>query len=183
MNKVAAYIRVSTDDQTTDNQLPEIKAWCEANNHELVKVYSEEQSAWKAGHQKELANLLYDLRVRRVKYDIICVWALDRLTRQGIASILGLVNTFKQYGARIISIQDSWTQADSALSDLLYAVCAWVAKYESDRRSERVKAGLARVRLNGTKSGIPIGKRGKDKENRKRTGYINRYLTKDNKNG
>lgn len=177
--KVAAYIRVSTDDQTTDNQLPAIKAWCEANHHELVKVYSEEQSAWKAGHQKELANLLYDLRVRRVKYDIICVWALDRLTREGISKIFDLMHSFKIYGCQVISVKESWTETSGMMTDLLYAVTAWVAEFESNRRSERVRAALARVRLNGTKSGIPIGKRGKDNGTRRTAGYHARFSTKN----
>jgi len=49
---------------------------------------------------------------------------------------------------------------------------------ESQRRSERTKAGLERVRKYGSKSGKGIGKRGKDKEPRKRSGYFKRWESK-----
>lgn len=174
--KVAAYLRVSTSEQTTDNQLPAIKAWCESRSHELVEIYAENESAWRDGHQRELARLLSDLRTGRRKYDYLVIWSLDRITRQGIASILGLVNTFKGYGCQVISIQESWTEQAGPMAELLYSITAWVAKFESDRRSERTRAGLARAIREGKKLGRPPGH--KDKGKRKRTGYLLRYATK-----
>ncbi len=108
--RVAAYLRVSTQEQTTANQSPAIEAWVKSRGHELVEVYQENESAWRNGHQRELARLLSDLRSGRRKYDILLVWSLDRLTRAGIAAILTLVNTFKSYGCQVVSIQESWTE-------------------------------------------------------------------------
>ena len=176
--KACAYLRVSTSDQSVDNQLPAVKSWCESHGHELTEVYSENETAWKAGHQKELSRLLADLRDGKKKYDILVVWALDRLSRQGSAAILNLVNTFHVYGVKVISLQEAWTELPGELGEVLFAIAGWVSRMESQRRSERVRAGLARVRVNGTKSGVGIGKRGKDKGKRRRAGYLNRYMQK-----
>ena len=52
------------------------------------------------------------------------------------------------------------------------AIAAWVAEQESKRRSERVKAGLARRRAQGKPIGGAVSKRGKDKRKRRTDGYV-----------
>jgi DNA invertase Pin-like site-specific DNA recombinase len=147
--RAAAYLRVSTGQQTTDNQLPAVRDWVTAHGHELAEVYRENESAWRNGHQRELARLLSDLRSGQRKYDYLVVWSLDRLTRAGIGEIVTLVNNLKAYGCRVISIQESWTQQDGYVTELLYGIFGWIAKFESTRKSERVLAGLARARKEG----------------------------------
>ena len=174
--KVALYARVSTDDQIVENQSTILKKWAEDRDWEVGEIYCENESAWKAGHQRELARLLGDIRSGARKYDILLVWALDRLSREGAAAILNLVDTFKTYGVKVISLQESWTEAPGAIGEVLYAIAGWVAKMESERRSERTKAGLARVVASGKKLGRPSGS--KDGGKRKRTGYLLRYANK-----
>jgi DNA invertase Pin-like site-specific DNA recombinase len=167
--KVAIYLRVSTAEQTTENQLPVLEKWVADRGHQLARVYSENESAWKSGHQHELARLKAD--AARRQFDIVLVWALDRLSREGAAAILNLVNTLKTYGIRVISYSEAWTEAPGEIGEILYAIAGWVARMESQRRSERTKAGLERAR----REGKPIGKRGKDKKPRKRSGYYRRW--------
>ena len=62
------------------------------------------------------------------------------------------------------------------MADLLYAITAWVAEFESKRKSERILAGLARAVKEGKKLGRPEGS--KDKRKRRRTGYLLRYANK-----
>ncbi len=171
MAKCVIYVRVSSPDQTTDNQLPVLKKWVTDRGHELVEVYAENESAWKSGHQRELSRLFADLHNRKV--DICLLWALDRLTREGIAKIFELINRFKFYGVRVISYQEFWTEQSGPMADLLCAITAWVAEFESKRRSERTLAGLARALREGRKLGRPKGS--KDKAERQRTGYLLRY--------
>ncbi len=167
--KCAIYIRVSTTEQVAENQLPALQKWIADRGHELVEIYSENESAWKAGHQHELARLKTEAAKR--KFDILLVWALDRLSREGAAAILNLVNTFKAYGVKVISYQEAWTEAPGEIGEILYAIAGWVARMESQRRSERTRAGIERSRLEGKQ----IGKRGKDKNPRKRSGYFARF--------
>jgi putative DNA-invertase from lambdoid prophage Rac len=125
-------------------------------------VYEETESAWKNGHQRVLANLLED--ARKHKFDTMLVWALDRLSREGSLAILSLIHRLKTFGVKVISFQESWTEVPGELAEVLYAIAGWVAKMESQRRSERTKAGLARIVAQGKKLGRPLG----SKDNRKR---------------
>jgi len=86
MTKASIYVRVSTGDQDTANQALVLTEWAKNRGYEVVAIYSEEESAWKAGHQRELAQLLQDARKR--KFDVMLVWALDRLSREGSLAIL-----------------------------------------------------------------------------------------------
>ena len=83
------------------------------------------------------------IEARRGKFQLVIVWALDRLCREGSAAILNRVNTLKSYGVKVISYQESWTEAPGEVGELLYAIVGWVAQMESQRRSERTKAGIA----------------------------------------
>ena len=171
MAKVIIYLRVSSNEQTTENQLPVLQKWVDDRGHQLVGVYSENESARKSGHQRELSRLFANLHNRKV--DMCLLWALDRLTREGIAKIFELINKFKYHGVHVISYQEPWTEQSGPMADLLYAITAWVAEFESKRRSERTLAGLARAVAEGKKLGRPKGS--KDKVKRQRIGYLIRY--------
>ena len=145
--KAGIYSRVSTGVQDTKNQSQVLIDWASQRGYEVVKIYTGEEGAWRNGHQKELANLIADARKR--KFQAVLVWALDRLSREGALAILNLVHKLSAYGVKVLSYQESWTEAPGELGELLYALAGWVARMESQRRSERTKAGLARVRSQG----------------------------------
>ena len=166
--KAACYLRVSTGQQDVSNQLPAIRTWCESRGYELAEVYQEAESAWRNGHQHELGRLLSDIRGGKRRYNVLLVWALDRLCRQGIGAVLQLVSTFETYGCHVISIQESWTQDTGPMRELFIAMAAWAGKFESDRRSERTKAGLDRARASGKTLGRPKGSRDSKKRIKKR---------------
>ena len=161
---VCIYIRVSTGMQDNTNQLAVLLEWANQRGYEVVKVYEEEDSAWRNGHQRELANLIEDARKR--KFQAVLVWALDRLSREGALAILSLVQKLSVHGVKVLSYQESWTEAPGEMAELLYALTGWVARMESQRRSERTKAGLARVKAQGKRLGKPPGSR--DRRKRKR---------------
>ncbi|MFC1981419.1 recombinase family protein [Chloroflexota bacterium] len=170
---IAAYIRVSTGEQSADNQLPGIMAYCKAKGWPEPTVYAESGSAWNQGHQPVLAKLLGELRSGKKKYACVIVWSIDRLSRAGIGEIFTLIKSFQQYSCHVVSCQESWLDG-SKHSELLLAITSWIAEFESVRRSERTKAGLARVKREGKKLGRPSG--AKDKGTRRKAGYLNRWL-------
>ncbi len=94
------------------------------------------------------------------------VWALDRLSREGALAILSLVQKLSTCGVRVLSYQESWTEALGEVAELLYALTGWVARMESQRRSERTKAGLARIKAQGKCLSRPLGS--KDRRKRKK---------------
>jgi len=166
MSKVAIYLRVSSTEQTTENQVPALEDWVRSRGHDLVAVYEEEESAWRNGHQAKLAECLQDIRGGRRRVDILLVWSLDRLSRTGAAAILNLVNTLRTYRVQVVSLQEPWTEMPGEAGEILYAVAGWVARMESERRSQRTRAGLERVKATGKRLGRPPG--AKDKRQRKR---------------
>lgn len=99
---------------------------------------------------------------------MVLVWALDRLSREGALAILTLVSTLKAYSVKVLSYQEAWTEAPGELAEVLYAIAGWVARMESQRRSERTKAGMARVKSQGKKLGRPKGSKDKRKRRRRR---------------
>jgi len=163
--KCCIYCRVSTSDQELANQVMALTEWAHQRGLDVVQVYQEEESAWRAGHQRELAQLVADARKR--KFHVVLVWALDRLSREGSAAILGIVSKLSRYGVKVLSYQESWTEAPGELGELLFAIAGWVARMESQRRSERTKAGLDRARLKGKKLGRPPGSRDKRKRRKR----------------
>ncbi|MFC1984791.1 recombinase family protein [Chloroflexota bacterium] len=80
---------------------------------------------------------------------------------------MGSIISSKRCGCHVISLKEPWTETDGILSDILYSLVAWVAQYESLRRSERTIAGLARAKAQGKRLGRPPGS--KDKRKRRRS--------------
>jgi site-specific DNA recombinase len=82
--RVSIYSRVSTNQQDIANQTAVLSNWAKQRSYEVIGIYQEEESAWRNGHQRELAHLLVDARKR--KFQAVLVWALDRLSREGALS-------------------------------------------------------------------------------------------------
>ncbi len=168
--KTALYLRVSSKEQKEENQLPALEDYARRKEWLISEIYREQATAWRDGHQSELARLLRD--ARRGRFSYLLVWSLDRLSRQGSEAILGLVHRLSNYGVKVISLKESWTEAPGELGELLFAVVGWVARMESQRRSERTRAGLERVRKAGKLIGRPPG----SKDRRKRSAPKRRAL-------
>jgi hypothetical protein len=108
-------------------------------------------------------------------------WLKVRITREGLAALdaaRGATSrsTFVRdaVGHQIGRVTSPWTDTgDPHLAELLSSIFAWMAHAESERRSERTKAGLARRKAEGK----PIGRRegAKDSKPRKRSGYVKRW--------
>ena len=73
--KVALYCRVSTStkDQTTENQLRELTAYCDRMGYEVVKVYEDEVSGAKTRERRPAYNEMCKTRFSR-KFDTIIGW-------------------------------------------------------------------------------------------------------------
>ncbi|MCX6010602.1 MAG: recombinase family protein [Chloroflexi bacterium] len=75
---------------TCPNQTAVLTNWAKQRGFEVIKIYEEEETAWRNGHQRELANLVAD--ARRRKFQAVLVWALDRLSREGALAILSMAS-------------------------------------------------------------------------------------------
>ncbi len=169
--RAAVWARVSTAEQETDNQLDALRQFAQNRGFEIAKEYVLEESAWNGKHRLQLNAALRDARAGG--FTVLLVWALDRLSREGIEPTLATVRQFREAGCRVLSMQEAWTDGPPEMQDLLTSFFAWMAQQESNRRSERVKAGLARRRSEGK----PVGRQqgAKDRRQRKRSGYFARW--------
>lgn len=169
--RAAIWARVSTDDQHLENQLSQLRTWAENRGFEVVKVYElHDVSAWTGAHRSRLNEALED--ARHGDYDVLLVWAIDRISREGIEPMLKTMRQFRTHGVQVLSYTEAWTDGPPDFQDLLTAFFAWVAHQESRRSSERIKAGLARRKAAGGHVGRLPG--AKDVRPRKRSGYVAR---------
>ncbi len=154
MTRAAIWLRVSTDEQTTDNQLAPLADYALRRGLDVVKVYDiSGVSAHRGAQQGFLRDTL--LEARRGKFDVLLCWALDRLSREGPEATLQIVRRFGEYGCDIWSLQEPWTEVSGDTRELLLSIAGWLASSESKRRSERTKAGMARAKAEGKHVGRP----------------------------
>lgn len=171
MARAGLWLRVSKGEQDTENQRPQLEAWAGRRGDEVVVVYTVEQSAYAGNHRATLAQAVEDARLRR--YEVLYIWALDRLSREGPEATLRALRQFRDHGVQVVSLQEPWLETVGAAGELLVSILGWLAQQESARKSERVKAGLERRRAEG----LPVGRQpgAKDKKPRKRSGYYRRW--------
>jgi len=160
--KAVFYTRVSTDAQDASNQFASVTALAERHGFKLGEIYCENETAWKAGHQAELARLLKDARKR--KFDVVIAWAYDRMCRLGSKETTLLINSLTQCGVGFISHEEEWLDTTGPFKDVLISFIGLMAKMESDRKSANTKLGLKRTLEKGiTKAGNKITALGRPK--------------------
>lgn len=145
----AVYLRVSTDKQTSENQVEDVKRLATARGYEAV-VYEEVESAAKM--RPVFDGMMNDVRAGRVQA-VACV-ALDRLHR----SMTGAINTVLEcdrLGVPVLSVREPWLDTSGPVRPLLVAIFGWVAEQERSVLITRTKAGIERARRQGKTLGRP----------------------------
>ena len=93
--RVALYLRVSTEEQTTTKQRLELEAWATRCGHEITDAYEDHAlSGAKSSDQRPAFSRLLKDAVRR-RFDMVAVWAVDRLGRS-LTDLLNTLQTLKQ---------------------------------------------------------------------------------------
>lgn len=154
--RAALYARVSTDHQTTTNQLRELQMVAERHGWEIIGEYVDRgQSGAKAPTARpRLAELMLAVGQRHV--DLVAAWSVDRLGRS-LQDLLAVLAELHAKGVDLYLHQqgvDTTTPAGRALFQMLGVF----AEFERAMIVERVRTGLARARERGTRSGRPIGR-------------------------
>ena len=153
LQRVAIYTRVSTIDQTTENQYLELKAIADRQGWEIINHYQDfGVSGAKGRDQRPQFDQMWKDATQR-KINIIMTWSVDRLGRslQHLVSFLGDVNAL---GLNLYIHQqgmDTTTPSGRAM----FQMCGVFAEFERSMIQERVKAGLNRAKANGKTLGRP----------------------------
>src|SRR5574344_1505622 len=145
MSKYYAYIRVSTDKQTLENQKHKILEFAFNKKIQIEDFIEVEVSSRK--NQKE--RLIEDLFLKLKENDTLVVTELSRLGRN-MLEILNLIEKFNSKNIKLIFINQPELSTDnSALSNLLISIYGYFAQTEREIISERTKQGLAVARAKG----------------------------------
>lgn len=149
--RVGIYLRVSTSKQDTENQLRELSAVGVRSEWEIWKVYEDAGVSGAKGRDKRpgLDALLRAVNSKEI--DMVATWSVDRLGRS-LTDLLGILQGLHDKGVGLYLHQqglDTSTTAGKAMFQMLGVF----AEFERGIIRERVNAGLARARANGTKLG------------------------------
>ena len=151
--RVALYVRVSTDEQTTDNQRRELEGVAKRSGWKIVDIYEDNGISGANGREKRpaLDKLLKD--AARREFDMIAAWSVDRLGRS-LQHLVGLLEELQALGVDLYLHQqglDTSTPSGRAM----FQMCGVFAEFERAMLVERTKAGLARARARGMRLGRP----------------------------
>jgi len=148
--KVAIYTRVSTSDQTTQNQLMDLEEVIERNNWEVVEFYDEVISGTKGVDERfELARMLKD--AQRKKFEKLIIWSVDRLGRN-LKNIIGVLSTLHESGIEVFSYKQG-IDTSTTMGRSFMAITGIFAEIENDLRKERQSIGIKRAIAQGAKFG------------------------------
>jgi DNA invertase Pin-like site-specific DNA recombinase len=148
--RVALYARVSTHDQTAENQLLELRRYVAARGWTAVEYVDTGVSGAK-DRRPALDRLVVD--VRRHKVQAVVCWRLDRLGRN-LRHLVMLLDDWQARGIAFITMSEGIDTSTPA-GRLVAGVLGSIAEFERSRCVERVHAGLARAKAQGKRIGRP----------------------------
>jgi DNA invertase Pin-like site-specific DNA recombinase len=164
--KIAIYCRVSTTEQTTENQKIRLVDYAQRNGWEF-EVVEETMSSRKTRPKK--AELMQRLRMR--EFDAVLIWKLDRWARSSQELALEIEELYSR-NVKFISLSDN-IDLSTATGKLQFQILSAFAEFERNLIRERTMEGIHRARMQGKHLGRPKGK--KDSKPRRKSGYFLRY--------
>jgi DNA invertase Pin-like site-specific DNA recombinase len=147
---VAIYARVSTPDQTCENQLLELRRYCAARSWTVVEYVDQGVSGARES-RPALDVMLAAAKRRRV--DAVVVWRLDRLGRN-LRHLILTLDELQALGVAFVSLGEGIDTSTPAGRLQLHILGA-MAEFERARIAERVNVGLARAKAHGQRLGRP----------------------------
>jgi DNA invertase Pin-like site-specific DNA recombinase len=150
--RIAAYLRVSTDQQSHDSQRLEMEDYCRRRGWADVRWYTDTASGANQGREGLAA--LMD-QVRRGKMDAVVTFKLDRLARS-LCHLAQLIAEFQAHRVALVCPSQGIDTSNANPAAMLQInVLAAVAQFEREIITERVNAGIAAARHRGVRLGRP----------------------------
>ena len=153
MKRIAAYIRVSTDKQSTDSQLVAIKDAIQRSGDVLIQVY--EDHAISGGKCRQdrpaLDSMLKDAGAG--KFDKVILWDITRLGRS-LSDLIATLNELQKFSVDLQFLQNDLDTSTEA-GRMLFSIFGAIGEFERSLTRERVKSGIANARAKGVRLGRP----------------------------
>ena len=150
--KVALYCRVSTStkDQTTENQLRELTAYCDRMDYEVTKIYEDQISGAKTREKRPAYNeLCKDAFLKR--FDLVIAWDVSRFGRS-LKEFVSFLADMDDRGIGVVAVKNGLDTSTST-GKMMMKMIGVMEEWNREMLVERTKSGLARTVANGTKLG------------------------------
>ena len=145
--KVAIYTRVSTLDQTVENQLIELRDHCSKMGWEIVKEYADEGLSGTLSRDKRpaLNSLIKD--AYRKKFDAVVCWDISRIGRS-MKELVLFLSDMKDRDIGICSVRQGFDTSTS-MGEIMFQFVGILSSWEREMIRERTLAGLERAKSEG----------------------------------
>jgi DNA invertase Pin-like site-specific DNA recombinase len=169
--KVAIYVRTSKESQHPENQTVSLNQFAKDRKYEVHKVYVDQTSG-----AKDTRPALYEMMkdAREGRFEAVLIWKLDRLGRS-LQHLIKIVESLKRYNIDLICKTQNIDTTTSTGKFTFYLFGA-IAELERELITERINLGLERAKNKGKQLGRPKGS--KDKKDRRKSGYYQRWSKK-----
>jgi DNA invertase Pin-like site-specific DNA recombinase len=150
--KVALYCRVSTStkDQTTENQVRELTAYCDRMDYQVTKIYEDQISGAKSREKRPAYNeLCKDAFLKR--FDVVIAWDVSRFGRS-LKEFVSFLADMDDKGIGVVAVKNG-LDTSSSTGKMMMKMIGVMEEWNREMLVERTKSGLARTRANGTKLG------------------------------
>jgi DNA invertase Pin-like site-specific DNA recombinase len=148
MKRAALYLRVSTLDQHPETQLYDLQKMAEQRGYQIVQEYTDKISGARA-KRPGLDQMLADARHSR--FDVVIVWAFDRLARS-VRHFLEVLDELSHLNIEFVSFREN-IDTGGPLGRAIVVIVGAIAELERNLIVERVRAGMRRARLEGHRIG------------------------------
>ena len=153
MKKVAIYARVSTDKQTCENQLQELRAKAERMGYTVVAEFVDSGiSGMKTRQDRPALDSLMKSATQR-KFDMVMCWSIDRLGRS-LQNLVEILNEMQSMKIDMFFLQQGMDTTTPS-GRMIFSVFGAIGEFERNLIRERVIAGQKRAVANGVKIGRP----------------------------
>ena len=150
MKRAALYLRVSTVDQHPETQLYDLRQMASQRGYAIVNEYTDRISGVKA-RRPGLDQMMTD--ARRGKFDVVLVWASDRIARS-VKHFLEVLDELSRLKIEYVSFREN-IDTGGPLGRAIVVIIGAIAELERSLIVERVRAGMRRARLEGRPIGRP----------------------------
>jgi DNA invertase Pin-like site-specific DNA recombinase len=144
MKRAALYMRVSTLDQHPETQLYDLRQMAQQRGYQIVEEFTDRISGAKA-RRPGLDAMMRD--ARRGRFDVILVWASDRIARS-VKHFLDVLDELNRLNIEFISFREQ-IDTGGPLGRAVVVIIGAVAELERNLIVERVRAGMRRAKLEG----------------------------------
>ncbi len=153
MKRIALYARVSTDKQTCENQLQELRTIAERMNYTIVAEFVDNGiSGMKTRQNRPALDQLMKSATQR-KFDMVMCWSIDRLGRS-LQNLVEILNELQALRIDLFFLQQGMDTSTPS-GRMIFSVFGAIGEFERNLIRERVIAGQKRAVANGVKIGRP----------------------------